>query len=218
MVSSLRRRRDEQRKERTRRVLLDAARSVFAAKGYHATLISDIAAEAGTGQGTFYRHFDNKRQLFEGMFDEFVATLMEEFSDMSAHPPTGVEEYMAASRDAMVRAARIVMADRELMLLFLREGPSIDREFEERLKSMLEGFGALAKHYLELAIAGGFARPCDTELVSQSIVGSGIWQIERLLSGRAGDVDLEQAIDELVRFAFWGFGPRDVGSAQRSAR
>ena len=110
MVSTLRQRRDAERKARTRRALLDAAKQVFVAKGYHATLISDVAARAGTGQGTFYRHFDNKRRIFEVLFDEFMALLMAEFSDMSARPPTGVDEYMAASRDAVLRAARIALA------------------------------------------------------------------------------------------------------------
>ncbi|MDP7114366.1 MAG: helix-turn-helix domain-containing protein, partial [Myxococcota bacterium] len=208
----LRQRRDARRKEQTRGVLLTAAREAFVARGYHATKISDVAARARVGQGTFYRHFDNKRQAFQALFDRFVASLHAEFADMSAHPPTGIEEYMSASRNAVKRAARVVMADQALTLLFLREGPAIDREFERNLKEMCEGFGALARHYLDAAIDGGFARSCDTELVSQSIVGMGLWQLERFLSGRAGGADLDAAIDELVRFAFWGFGPRGAAA------
>ena len=207
MVTALRKKRDAERRERTRRALLDAARQVMARQGFHKTLVSDIAAEAGTGQGTFYRNFENKRHMLEVLFDEFVESLLAEFTDMTAHLPTNVDEYVEASRVAVTRAARIVLADKDLMLLFLREGPSIDRAFEERIKQMCDGFALLARSYLDHAVAGGFARPCDTGVVSQSIVGMGIWQIDRWLSGRAGDVDIEQVIEELVTFAFWGFAP-----------
>lgn len=209
MVTKLRKKMDAERRERTRRALLDAARTVLARQGFHQTLVSDIAAEAGTGQGTFYRNFENKRQLLEVLFEEFVESLLAQFSDMTTHLPTDVQEYIDASRKAVIRATRIVLADRDLMLLFLREGPSIDRAFEERIKQMCDGFALLARSYLDHAIASGFARPCDTVVVSQSIVGMGIWQIDRWLSGRAGDVDIEQVIDELVAFAFWGFAPLD---------
>jgi len=47
MPSTLRKKRDVERKERTREVLLDAATRVFSSAGYHTTLISDIVAEAG---------------------------------------------------------------------------------------------------------------------------------------------------------------------------
>ena len=209
MVSTIRQQVDEQRRQRTRRSLLDASAIVFGRKGYHATLISDIAAEAGVGQGTFYRNFDNKRQVFEILFDEFMGSLLAEFADMSAHPPTNVDEYMEASVAGVKRVAAIALQHQDLTRLFLREGPAIDAEFEQKLAEVADRFSALAKFYLDHAITSGFARPCDTTLVSQSIVGLSLWQSERFLSGRMDGADTDEAIEELVRFVFWGFGPRD---------
>lgn len=211
MVTALRMQRDAARRERTRAALLDAARVVMARQGYHQTLVSDIARQAGTGQGTFYRSFRNKRQLLEVLFDEFVRSLLAEFSDMTRHMPMDLGEYVASSRAAVSRGAAIVQANRDLVLLFLRAGPSIDREFEERLRQMADLFAALARSYLDHAISRGFARPCDSDLVSQAIVGLGIWHIDRFLSGRGRQARLEDVIEELVDFAFWGFVPRDAG-------
>ncbi len=57
--------------ERTRRALLDAAESVFAALGYQDASIVKITEAAGVSQGTFYIYFEGKRQIF----DELVADL-----------------------------------------------------------------------------------------------------------------------------------------------
>lgn len=44
--------------------LLTAARSLFVARGYHATRPQDIARLAGVGHGTFYSHFADKQACF----------------------------------------------------------------------------------------------------------------------------------------------------------
>jgi AcrR family transcriptional regulator len=207
MVTTIRKKKDAERRARTRRALLDASKVVLARQGFHRTLVSDIVAEAGTGQGTFYRNFENKRQMLEVLFDEFVQGLLAEFSDMSMHLPTNVQEYRDASTTAVIRATQLVLAQKDLARLFLREGPSIDREFEQRIRQIGDGFGMLAQTYLEHAIAQGFARRCNPHLVAQSIVGMGMWHLDRWLGGPTEDVDVEATVDELVDFAFWGFGP-----------
>ena len=50
--------------------ILKAATKVFADKGYHETGIADIAAEMGSGHGTFYRYFKNKRDIFVHVIQE----------------------------------------------------------------------------------------------------------------------------------------------------
>jgi AcrR family transcriptional regulator len=47
---------------RNRALLVDAAREVFRERGLNATL-DDIAARAGVGTGTAYRHFRNKHEI-----------------------------------------------------------------------------------------------------------------------------------------------------------
>jgi AcrR family transcriptional regulator len=211
MVSTLRQIRNAERREKTRQALIQAAGAVFARKGYHPTLISDIVAEVGVGQGTFYRSFENKRHIVEALFDQVVESLLAEFKPMSSHVPTSVEEYRQASIDAVVRVAQVIQANRELVLMLLREGPSIDGEFEQKLQDVTDQFAGLARFHLELAIQGGFARPCDTDFVSQCVVGMGLRQIHLYLKNGLGDIRPEEIATEIVDFAFWGFGPRERG-------
>jgi len=47
----------------SKRKLLDAALHVIRAKGYTATRVEDICAEAGLTKGSFFHHFDSKEDL-----------------------------------------------------------------------------------------------------------------------------------------------------------
>ncbi|TMR05017.1 TetR/AcrR family transcriptional regulator [Actinomadura soli] len=56
---------------RTEAAFLEAARTVFAEKGYFNTKISDIAAAAGRSAGSFYNYYDNKEELLEALLAQF---------------------------------------------------------------------------------------------------------------------------------------------------
>src|SRR3954453_17904620 len=59
---------------RNRQRILDAAKELFADRGLSATL-HDIAARAGVGVGTIYRHFPDKKPLIDAIFEEHLAEL-----------------------------------------------------------------------------------------------------------------------------------------------
>lgn len=50
--------------ERTRMEIIEAARRVFARKGYEGAAVADIAAEAGFTKGALYANFPSKEALF----------------------------------------------------------------------------------------------------------------------------------------------------------
>jgi AcrR family transcriptional regulator len=50
--------------------ILDAAEALFARRGFSATPIKAIAAEAGVATGLLYYHFDSKDHLLETLVDE----------------------------------------------------------------------------------------------------------------------------------------------------
>jgi len=206
--SKFRKQKDQERKEHSRRQLLKAAGRVFARIGYHKTLISDIVAEAGFGQGTFYRHFSSKREIFENLLEGFVSDLLREFSDMSAHLPKDVQEYRNASLRATLRAARVVERNRELCLVFLRETPTMADDVSEAVSGMYDRLAQLARFYLDHAVAQGFARPCNADLVSQAIVGMGTRMVEAWLRGQYPDMKPDELVTEIVDFAFQGLAPR----------
>lgn len=56
--------------------LLEAAVRVVAAKGYHATTVGDLTAEAGVSRTTFYELFEDKEACFLAAYENAVDALM----------------------------------------------------------------------------------------------------------------------------------------------
>lgn len=87
------------RAEVTRRQLLDAARVVFAERGYGPTTVAAITDAADTAHGTFYLYFRNK----EDVFVHVISDVLEEVYQQSFTP---LEEW-GAEQDAGVLRQRI---------------------------------------------------------------------------------------------------------------
>ncbi len=68
----------EERSERSRTALLEAALTLFSSQGYRATSVRDIARQAGTSTGSVYHHFKDKEAIFQ--------TLLNHFSTASGQP------------------------------------------------------------------------------------------------------------------------------------
>ena len=58
------------RSAETRRVLLAAAREVFAAHGYDGASIADVVERAGSSVGSLYHHFGGKAELFVALWQD----------------------------------------------------------------------------------------------------------------------------------------------------
>jgi AcrR family transcriptional regulator len=57
--------------------LIKAALDLFAEQGYAATSVDAIAKRANLAVGTFYQHFESKRQLLLALMDQLVGRLAE---------------------------------------------------------------------------------------------------------------------------------------------
>jgi AcrR family transcriptional regulator len=90
------------KRTRTRAALIAAADAAFSTRGWAATRVEDIAAEAGVSAATAYNHFPTKHVLIGVMFAPHVATLLVQADrDITRQRP--VLEALSDQIDALAR-------------------------------------------------------------------------------------------------------------------
>jgi len=67
----------EEQKLFTRRLLVEAAHTVFAARGYGAATVDDIVKAAGASRATFYLHFTNKAEVMAALYQALMPATAE---------------------------------------------------------------------------------------------------------------------------------------------
>ncbi|WP_369828062.1 TetR/AcrR family transcriptional regulator [Mycobacterium sp. 852002-51163_SCH5372311] len=83
----------QERAEKTRRRILDAAAHVFAEHGYVAGTTNRIAEQAGISIGSLYQYFPNKDAILRALMDAHVDTGARLLSERVAEGlPTGLDE------------------------------------------------------------------------------------------------------------------------------
>jgi AcrR family transcriptional regulator len=86
----------ERRRQRTRDLLLDAAKDVFARRGFEGASLEEIAEAAGYTRGAIYKHFGSKEELFLAVNKRWNESFLEAFVE-SIDPATPIEELDLAS-------------------------------------------------------------------------------------------------------------------------
>jgi AcrR family transcriptional regulator len=119
----------------TRRLIVEAARSLFFENGYAATTIEAIAARAGVAVSTVYAAFGTKRALLRG-----IRTTWHEGSQIrEVIYPT------ASDMDPVTRLRRLAHATRRqwetgsILLAIYRSAAAADREAAAELAEALKG-------------------------------------------------------------------------------
>lgn len=81
-----------------RRQLLDVAIARFAAKGFHATSMDEIADAAGVTKPVLYQHFHSKRQLYRELLDTVGQELLATVASSAAAETAPYQRVLAGFR------------------------------------------------------------------------------------------------------------------------
>lgn len=65
----------QQRSEETRAKIIESAIKLFSKRGFNASRVDDICAEAGISKGAFYHHFESKQALFLALLDSWLQAI-----------------------------------------------------------------------------------------------------------------------------------------------
>jgi AcrR family transcriptional regulator len=116
------RRSQAERSEATRTALVEAARPLFAQRGYAGIGTEEIVRAAGVTRGALYHHFDGKRELFEAVYVQIEVELAERIADGALSSGAAAPlEAMRAGAEMFLRAC----TDPEVQQIVLLDGPSV---------------------------------------------------------------------------------------------
>jgi AcrR family transcriptional regulator len=147
----------EERSERSRAQILDAALKLFSHRGYGATSVRDIAEEAGVSKGNVYHHFPDKESIFRALLDQyFQAMTLPDFPFNQALAngtfPDNLEELGLAARET-------VRQYREHVALIYVDVVEFDgshvRKFYEEMAERFDSF--MKQHGLEEKLKANLA-------------------------------------------------------------
>ena len=148
--------------------ILDAATRVFASKGYHGTLVDEIASEADTSKGGVYFHFPNKQAIFLALLDYLAETLRERIEAAVASQAEPIGRADAALRVVLETFA----GHRRLTRLFMGEALGAGPEFNTRMIQIRAAFADLIRAQLDEAVAAGAMPALDTRVAATAWFGA----------------------------------------------
>jgi len=165
--------RAERKKQELRREIIDAAFDCFAEQGYHATGIADIATRLGIGHGTFYRYFENKRDIVEHVISDLIERILGALTEENA--PDAVhtlEEYRIQSARISDRLAQIFAEDPRVPRMLFVDAPGIDKAMADRILGFFELATTLTAAYLTHGVQQRYLHPdLDIDNTARAITG-----------------------------------------------
>ncbi len=207
--------RREQNKQRSRELIIHAARELFSERGYDATHLREVAGRAGMGLGTLFNYVSDKRDLVFFLFNqEMDALLVQQFAALPSELSFEAKvlriteaHYRAFAREPEI--ARIILSE----VLFQAPGVHLERYYVLRQR-LVEAFAELAT---AAQAAGEIGSAEDPDFVARAVyyafsAAVRWWITSPEPKWRAGHRECERAIHLLMRGVSAGAGSQAVQS------
>jgi AcrR family transcriptional regulator len=135
-----------------RETILDAARDVFAASGYRAASLRDIAAAAGMSHPGLLRHFSSKSEILVALIERAEAENTRWLADLDA--PVGVLRFADIARRNAADPAYAA-----LFTALCGEAGTADHPFHARMAARYARLRALSARDIRSGSESGLLRP-----------------------------------------------------------
>lgn len=202
--------RAERNRLQLRADIVEAAFVEFSERGYHQTAIADIARRLGIGHGTFYRYFENKRDILEHVINDTMAKLIAMLSGENA--PEAVDSlaaYREQCRRIASRLGEFAQANPGILRLLLLEATSIDAEMTQRIAGLFDMGVRFTSAYLANGMRHGYLRAdLDCEATGQAIVGMILAGLMRFLTAPGDSGGLSRYGEAVVNLMMGGMASR----------
>lgn len=178
-------------KESRKAEIVNAAIEVFTQKGYHSAKVSDITRKAGISIGTFYVHFQNKRDLFIEVVEEVFRHIVGDAArNIKGEQDLG-KRLVIRGRTFFENYSRYV----EILNQLRAEIASEEKWPQEKLNRMYKALtGPLIREARDGIEKGEVRADVDPELLAFALTG-----LIEVLSFRIS-LDSKYTLDDAIRF------------------
>jgi TetR/AcrR family fatty acid metabolism transcriptional regulator len=194
-----------------RRVILDAAITVFARQGFHSCRVSDVADEAGVAYGLVYHYFSSKEEILNTLFTERWQLMLDAIVEIDSRD-IGAREKLSQIAGFIIDSYR---HEPDLMKVIIVEVTRAANTFgRHHLGKIREAYDLIAGIVEQARADGSFKSDISAQFAAMCFYGA----IEQLLSAWIFDLmprtdeDYERA-KELVVEAICGGLEADTVSA-----
>lgn len=148
--------------------ILEAATRCFAHKGYHGATMDDIVAETGLSKGSLYWHFENKRELFRSLMDQWfdeILTRTQSILDESASASAKLTAMLEASASTAAAQPELLRALLEFYTMAIR-----DEELRQWLRGLYIANVDTVASLIAQGIADGEFRDGDPQALARLVL------------------------------------------------
>ncbi len=192
-----------------RQQILNAARDVFAKRGYARTTVDDITAEAGVARGTFYLYFDDKRQAFAELVDRFAAQITGVIQRIATDDPARpVSSQVLENTRAILR---LCLAERSMTKILFTDAVGVDPEFERKLATFYDAVVQLLTESLRDGQALGIVADGEPRVLAYLTIGALKELLYQAVTLGLAEESAEALTQQLYTFLSHGYlrtGPR----------
>jgi AcrR family transcriptional regulator len=154
--------------EERRRVIIEAALSLFSRKGFRGTTTKEIAQAAGCSEAMLFKHFATKDALYSAILESKVQieeTLAKARQAAARRDDAGVLQ--AVGLEGLIQTEHDPSLMRLLLFSALEGHPLAYTFFETKVRSLHEFLGG----YIDARIAEGAFRPVNPLVAARGFVG-----------------------------------------------
>jgi TetR/AcrR family transcriptional regulator, fatty acid metabolism regulator protein len=200
-----------------RRVILDAAITVFARQGFHSCRVSDVADEAGVAYGLVYHYFSSKEEILNTLFSERWQLMLDAIVEIDSRPELGARDKLGQIAGFIIDSYR---HEPNLMKVIIVEVTRAANTFgRHHLDKIREAYGLIAGIVEQARADGSFKSDISAEFAAMCFYGA----IEQLLTAWIFDVlpkadqDYERAKELVVETICGGLEAHAVGASALSS-
>lgn len=160
--------------DKRKKEIADAASELISENGYHATTISDITKKLNMAHGTFYHYFQSKEDIFYYIVDVYLKKFTGLFKiiEKDLDKVTTFTEWMEKLTQIMGEFIKLYTENPQVFIITFYRVPGADINLEKKVlqvvNKMHSGVEVLLTHGVNNRF---FKRGIDIEVISKLLVG-----------------------------------------------